>query len=365
MVHGHVAGELARADPHEGHFVAVARVHVALDLENKAGEGGEIRADGAHGRVARARRGGMLHEAVQHKLDAEIVDRAAEEHRRGLARQHLFRRIFRAGQVQHAHFFDKIPVADRLHLVLDVAVVYVADLHRGPESAAGGALEHMRLLREAVVDAAEILAAAHRPVHRERLQAQHFFQLVYQFERLAGRAVHLVHESENRDVAAAADLEQFQRLGLYALARVYHHDGRVHGGQHAVGVLGKVAVARRVQQVDAVAVIVELQHGGTDGDAALFFQLHPVRGRGALVLAGRDGARQVQGAAVKQQLLGKRGLAGVGVGNYGEGAPAGGLIHGVPYIIGNRRQRKAPGPARPAAKPFIPAILNLSRRRCR
>ena len=39
VVHGHVLLESARADPHEGHPVAVLRVHVRLDLEYEGREG--------------------------------------------------------------------------------------------------------------------------------------------------------------------------------------------------------------------------------------------------------------------------------------------------------------------------------------
>jgi hypothetical protein len=69
-------------------------------------------------------------------------------------------------------------------------------------------------------------------------------------------------------------------------------------------------------------VVLELQHGGGDGDAALAFQLHPVRGGGPLILAGAHGAGQVDRAAVQQQLLRQRGLARVGMGDDGEGAAA-------------------------------------------
>ena len=63
--------------------------------------------------------------------------------------------------------------------------------------------------------------------------------------------VPLVDEGEQRQAALAAHLEQLQRLGLDALGRVEHHDRGVGRGQHAVGVLGEVAVAGGVEQVDA------------------------------------------------------------------------------------------------------------------
>ena len=47
----------------------------------------------------------------------------------------------------------------------------------------------------------------------------------------------------------------------------------------AVGVLREVLVAGGVQDVDAEALVLELHHGGGDGDAPLLLDLHPVGGR--------------------------------------------------------------------------------------
>ena len=81
-------------------------------------------------------------------------------------------------------------------------------------------------------------------------------------------------------------------------------------------------MAGGVEEVDGEAVVVELEDGGGDGDAALTLELHPVGGGGALVLAGGDGAGKLEGTAVEEELLGEGGLAGVGVGYDGKGAPA-------------------------------------------
>jgi hypothetical protein len=54
-------------------------------------------------------------------------------------------------------------------------------------------------------------------------------------------------------------------------------------------------------------------------DAALFFQLHPVRGGVPGRLAALDGARHLNSLAVQQQLFGHRGFAGVGMRNNRKG----------------------------------------------
>ena len=75
-----------------------------------------------------------------------------------------------------------------------------------------------------------------------------------------------------------ADLEELAGLALDALAGVDDHDCRIHSCQHPVRILGEVLVAGSVQQVDPEVPVVELQHRGADGDAALLLQFHPVGG---------------------------------------------------------------------------------------
>jgi hypothetical protein len=76
--HLHVAGEDAGADAQEGDLVAVAGVHVGLDLEDEAGEGGMVGGDEGR-RTRRGGGGGVVEEGVEQELDAEVVDGAAEE----------------------------------------------------------------------------------------------------------------------------------------------------------------------------------------------------------------------------------------------------------------------------------------------
>src|SRR6185503_15021425 len=89
--------------------------------------------------------------------------------------------------------------------------------------------------------------------------------------------------------------------------------------QRPIRVLAEVLVARRVEQRDVMPLELELERRGADGDAALLFELHPVGHRVALRLAAAHGARELDRARVQQQLLGERRLAGVGVGDDGEG----------------------------------------------
>ena len=123
-----------------------------------------------------------------------------------------------------------------------------------------------------------------------------------------------------------ADLEQLARLRLDALAAVDDHHGGIRRHQRAVGVLGKVLMARRVQNIDAEALIAELHDGRGDGDAALLFDLHPVGDGGAGVLLALDRAGLRNGPAVEQEFFRQRGLAGVRMGYDRKGAAAADLF---------------------------------------
>src|SRR5262249_30794308 len=96
---------LPRAHAHEGEAVAVAAVHVRLDLEDVGAEG---RLDGVEQLLAaalevdraRARRRRELDEGVEEGLDAEVGQRRAEERRRDLALQEGLARELVAGDLQ-------------------------------------------------------------------------------------------------------------------------------------------------------------------------------------------------------------------------------------------------------------------------
>jgi len=171
-----------------------------------------------------------------------------------------------------------------------------------------------------VVHALKALAHADRPGHRRAVNFQDRFDLIQQFQRLAYLAVHLVDVGDDGGVAQAAHFQQLDGLLFHAFRRVDHHDGGVHRGQHAVGVFGKVLVAWGIEQVEHAVAVRELHHRTRHRNAALALDLHPVGGGVTPALARLDRAGHLDRAAEQQQLLGQRGLAGVGVGNDREGA---------------------------------------------
>src|SRR5579883_2574979 len=175
------------------------------------------------------------------------------------------------------------------------------------------ALEEMHLTRRALVDALERRSVSQRPRHRKSADAEHGFEFVQQFERIAAGAIHLVDEREERYAARATDSEEFFRLRLDALGGVDQHDRTIRCKQRAVRILAEILVAGCVEQVDRVSRVRKLQDGRRDRDTALLFELHPVAGGRPLRAARGDLAGRLDRAAVQEQLFGERRFARVGV----------------------------------------------------
>ena len=154
---------------------------------------------------------------------------------------------------------------------------------------------------------------SHPDAGKTTLTEKFLLQFLHEIIGASSLAVELVYERKDGDIAHGAYLEELSRLRLNALGSVDHHDGGVGRHEGAVGVLGEVLVARRVQNIDAEALILELHDRRGHGNAALLFDLHPVRDGGAGVFLTLDGAGLGDGSAVQQQLFGQSGLTGVGM----------------------------------------------------
>ena len=196
------------------------------------------------------RRRRQVDQGVEHLAHAEVVDRRAEEHRRlpageeGVAVERR-RGIARAARSRPRPARTACRSARRRP-----GCRGRRGSRRRRRSRSWPGLEHPHLLLAQVHHAVERLAHADRPGEGHDLHAELALDLLHQVERLLDLAVHLVDEGQDRRVARPADLQQAARLRLDAVGRVDHHQRRVDRGQHAVGVLGEVLVAGRVEQVD-------------------------------------------------------------------------------------------------------------------
>jgi hypothetical protein len=84
-------------------------------------------------------------------------------------------------------------------------------------------------------------------------------------------------------------------------------------------------VARRIEQVEHAPVVFEGHHRGDDRNPALALDCHPVGARRPPVALGLDLAGELDRSAEQQELLGKRGLAGVRMGDDRKGSAPGDL----------------------------------------
>ena len=311
-----VALKLARADAHERDAVAVRLVHVRLDLEYEGGEMVVRRLDRHAIGKARKRRRCEIEKARQKLLHAEVHQRRAEENGAQIAAADKIEIKFVPRAVEKLHIVAKRAVQPLAERFAQARLVIHGKLRRVDGAAARVTLrKRENFLLLAVVHALEVHAAADRPVHRVRADAELLFELFEQIVGAARLAVHLVDEREDGDMPHGADLEELARLRLDALGRVDDHDGAVRRHKRAVGVLGEVLMAGGVENVDAVAVIFKLEHGRRDGNAALLFQLHPVGDRMARRRLALYRAGELDRPSVEKELFRQCRFARVRVGD--------------------------------------------------
>ena len=229
----------------------------------------------------------MIEKSVEQQLHAEVVGGAAEINGSDLTSEHALavEALARAGK--HFEFVAGL----RVDIVVDAGdqrrIVEANDFDGRFAHSTLGAFKQMKSLGQSVVNAAKLRAVAERPIHWKCADAEHALQFVEKRDRIFRRPIALVHEGENRNAAPLAHFKELARLRLDALTCVDDHDRGVDGGEHAIGVFAEILVARRIEEIDAVAVVVELQNRRRNRDAALLLELHPVRRRRALIAACR------------------------------------------------------------------------------
>ena len=259
---------------------------------------------------------------LQEELHAEVVQCRAEEHRTELSRTYLFQVKVEARTVQKLHLLgQRFPGIGADQAVQLFGVGNVAVNGGEPVTPAVGIPECENAVSVPVVDALEIHAAADGPVHRIGADAELLFQLIQQIKRIARLVVQLVDKGKNRNMPHGADAEQLAGLRLNALCRVNDHHRAVRRHQGTVGVLREILMPGGIQDIDAVALVLELHDRRSDGNASFLLHLHPVGYGVAVGCLALDRAGGLNGAAVEQEFFGQCGLARIRVGNDGERPP--------------------------------------------
>ena len=317
MAHFHALGVAPRANPQERYAVAMTGVHIGLYLEDETTERGLACRHLPGGGGAGQGRGRPADKIVQHLAHAEIAQGGTEEDRAEAAGEELLLVKLVAGAPHQFDLLQEIIVLISQQRPGGIALQSLDTTVVGQTGALarGVLVDHVGI---EVVDPLELAPHAHRPVDGGALDGEHLLDLVQQIDGIADVAVHLVDETENGRIPQPAHVHQLDGAVLHTLGPVNHHQGGIHRGQGAVGVLGKVLVAGGIQQVDGALPVGELHHRGGHRDAPLLLHGHPVRG-GVRPSLAFHAAGHLDGVAQQQELLRDGGLASVRVRNNGEG----------------------------------------------
>ena len=162
-----------------------------------------------------------------------------------------------------------------------------------------------------VVDPTEGASAADRPVDRAGVNPEYIFDLIQELVGISRLPVKLVDKGEDRDMPKDTDLKKLYGLRLHSLCPVDHHHRTVRRHQCPVGVLRKVLMPRRIQDIDAFPVIIELEGGGGHGDPSLLLDLHPVGNRVLCRLPSLDGSGELYRSPIEKELLRQCRLPGI------------------------------------------------------
>ena len=117
-----------------------------------------------------------------------------------------------------------------------------------------------------------------RVVGRNR---QHIFNLLFHVIRLRGGQIYFVDHRNNGEIVPSGEKSVSDRLRFHALTGIHHQQRTFAGGKRAGNFIGKIYVAGRVDQIQAIGVavfrlVVQADAFCLDRDAALALQVHGV-----------------------------------------------------------------------------------------
>src|ERR1019366_4354580 len=168
-----------------------------------------------------------------------------------------------------------------------------------------------RLHLDQVDDALELVLRPHRQLDRHRFALQPADDGFDGMEEIRAPPVHLVDETNARDIVFICLPPHGFRLRLYTGDRVEDSHRAVQHAQAALDFGRKIHVAGSVDYVDLAIAPETGSSGRSDSDAALLLLLHPVHDGGAFV----HFAQLVRAARVIKDALGRSGLTCIDVGS--------------------------------------------------
>ncbi len=158
-------------------------------------------------------------------------------------------------------------------------------------------------------DALEAVPLTDRHFHRQAMLAERILDLLDEACEIDVFRVHLVDDDDPAEADLAGFVKHAARVDLDTRVGVDHDRrglGGVHGGD---GLADEVGIARRVDDVEPLALVVEVEDVRLDRIVVLLFYRIEVADAGAVVYAGRPS----DGAGDSEHLVGQGALAGVPV----------------------------------------------------
>jgi hypothetical protein len=115
-----------------------------------------------------------------------------------------------------------------------------------------------------------------------RRNRQHIFDLLLHLIGLRRGEIDLVHDRNDRQVVLRREKRVRDGLRFDALARVHHQQRPFARRQGARNFIGKIHVARRIDEIELIHVaiarrIIQADGMGFDGDTALALEVHGVQ----------------------------------------------------------------------------------------
>ena len=129
-----------------------------------------------------------------------------------------------------------------------------------PRRSVGARLEEVNFVAVQVHDAAKAAPHTDGPGDGGTVDFQDTFDLVQQLNGIPDIPIQFVDKGQNRRIPQPAHFHQLDGAGLHPLGAINYHECGIHRRQGAIGVLGKVFVARRVQEIYCTVTIGKLHY---------------------------------------------------------------------------------------------------------
>ncbi|OAV74656.1 hypothetical protein Barb7_01806 [Bacteroidales bacterium Barb7] len=160
-------------------------------------------------------------------------------------------------------------------VIFQFGIVDVFELHALRHVLLAGSVE-VKFFLIYIIDTLEALPHVNRPAQGAHLDMQFLFHLIQEVERVFPVTIHLVDKHDDGRFPHTANFHQFAGLRFHPFGGINDDDDTVHRRQRAEGILGKVLMTGRIQDINLMVGIIKSHDRSCHRYAALLLYLHPV-----------------------------------------------------------------------------------------